>query len=128
MNIAPVEYYFADLLSVLESGRTSDGWSREALRLDYPTTSDGDLPPRELRLPPNLAFIGTVNVDETTHAFSPKVLDRAFTIEFAEADFTTYPPIAMTPAPKLSAHVQQQIFQQFSQQGRYPRVQKERIA
>lgn len=128
MNLAPVEYYFADLLSVLESGRTSDGWSREALRFDYPTNSDGDLPPRELRLPPNLAFIGTVNVDETSHAFSRKVLDRAFTIEFAETDFTTYPPLEIRAAPKLTPQIRQQLLQQYSQQGRYPRVQKERIA
>jgi hypothetical protein len=128
MNLARVEYYFADLLSVLESGRTSEGWSREALRLDYPTTSDGDLPPRELRLPPSLAFIGTVNVDETTHAFSPKVLDRAFTIEFVEADFAAYPPVAMTAVPSLTPQLQQDILQQFSQNGQFQRVAKDRIA
>jgi hypothetical protein len=36
MNLAHVEYYFADLLSVLESGRDCDGWTREPLRLIYP--------------------------------------------------------------------------------------------
>jgi hypothetical protein len=128
MNLARVEYYFADLLSVLESGRTADGWSREALRLDYPTTSDGDLPPRELRLPPNLAFVGTVNVDETTHAFSPKVLDRAFTIEFVDADFAAYPPAGMTAAPNLTPHLRQDILRQFSQNGTFQHVAKERIA
>ncbi len=127
MNLARVEYYFADFLSVLESGRTADGWSREALRIDYPTTSDGDLPPRELRLPPSLVFIGTVNVDETTHAFSPKVLDRAFTIEFIEADFTSYPPVGSTTAPSLTPQLQADMLQRFSQNGQFQRIAKERI-
>ena len=47
MNLAHVEYYFADLLSVLESGRDEDGWTREPLRLGYPDEAKGDLPPRE---------------------------------------------------------------------------------
>lgn len=44
------------------------------------------VPPR-LSVPPNLCIIGTVNVDETTFAFAPKVLDRAFVVEFEEMDF-----------------------------------------
>ncbi len=44
------------------------------------------VPPR-LSLPPNLCIVGTVNVDETTFAFAPKVLDRAFVVEFEEMDF-----------------------------------------
>lgn len=91
MNLAHVEYYFADLLSVIESGRDDEGWTREPLRLTYPDTLDDEVPPHELKLPPNLYIIGTVNMDETTHAFSPKVLDRAFTIELADVDFTSYP-------------------------------------
>ncbi len=91
MNLAHVEYYFADLLSVIESGRNDDGWTREPLRMTYPDTLEDEAPPRELYLPPNLYIIGTVNMDETTHAFSPKVLDRAFTIELADVDFTNYP-------------------------------------
>ncbi|MDQ3540049.1 MAG: hypothetical protein M3440_05120, partial [Chloroflexota bacterium] len=59
MNLAHVEYYFADLLSVFESGRDREGWTREPLRLTYPTTLDDDVPPHELRLPPNLYIIGT---------------------------------------------------------------------
>jgi 5-methylcytosine-specific restriction endonuclease McrBC GTP-binding regulatory subunit McrB len=42
--------------------------------------------PGELEIPPNVSFIGTVNVDETTHPFSPKVLDRANVIEFSDVD------------------------------------------
>ena len=83
MNLAHVEYYFADFLSVLESGRNKEGWTKESLRLER----IGNLP-----LPPNLYIIGTVNIDETTYMFSPKVLDRAFTLEFREVDFSDYPP------------------------------------
>ena len=87
MNLARVEYYFSDFLSALESG--------EPLRLMAPgeadesaAASDGsevDLP-AELEIPANVSFIGTVNVDETTHPFSPKVLDRANVLEFNEVD------------------------------------------
>jgi 5-methylcytosine-specific restriction endonuclease McrBC GTP-binding regulatory subunit McrB len=93
MNLAHVEYYFADFLSVLESGR-EEGWTKEALRLHSFGKSildqDGYPVPPELRLPPNLYIIGTVNIDETTYMFSPKVLDRAFTLEFREVDFSDY--------------------------------------
>ena len=94
MNLAHVEYYFADLLSVLESGRDEDGWTCEPLRLGYSDDAEGNLPPCELKLPPNLYIVGTVNVDETTHAFSPKVLDRAFTLELTDVDFRQYQPTA----------------------------------
>jgi YD repeat-containing protein len=96
MNLAHVEYYFADFLSVLESGRDEEGWTKEALRLHSFGKSildqDGYPVPPELRLPPNLYIIGTVNIDETTYMFSPKVLDRAFTLEFREVNFGNYPP------------------------------------
>lgn len=85
MNLARVEHYFVDFLSALESG--------EALHLhDVPEieegqTEEGGMPvPRRLHVPPNLFFIGTVNVDETTHFFSPKVLDRAFAIELDQVN------------------------------------------
>jgi 5-methylcytosine-specific restriction endonuclease McrBC GTP-binding regulatory subunit McrB len=89
-----VEYYFADFLSVLESGRVEKGWTKEALKLHSFSQSlfdqaQNEIPPT-LRLPPNLYIIGTVNIDETTYMFSPKVLDRAFTLEFREVDFSDY--------------------------------------
>lgn len=90
MNLARVEYYFGDLLSILESGRDEEGWSREPLRFTYPDDAEGDRPPREIFLPPNLYILGTINVDETTHTLSPKVLDRAFTLELNEADLEAY--------------------------------------
>jgi 5-methylcytosine-specific restriction protein B len=77
MNLSHVERYFADILSAIESEekiQLYDGGSR--------TTSDGKPIPRSVALPTNLFIIGTVNVDETTYMFSPKVLDRANVIEF----------------------------------------------
>lgn len=76
MNLSHVERYFADILSAIESGEEIplyEGGDRSV---------DGSFVPRKLRLPENLFIIGTVNVDETTYMFSPKVLDRANVIEF----------------------------------------------
>ena len=73
MNLSHVERYFADFLSVMESG--------EKISL-HPDVDWNDDIPAELVLPPNLFIIGTVNIDETTYMFSPKVLDRAHVIEF----------------------------------------------
>jgi 5-methylcytosine-specific restriction endonuclease McrBC GTP-binding regulatory subunit McrB len=127
MNLAHVEYYFADLLSVLESGRDEDGWTREPLRLGYPDDAAGDLPPRELRLPPNLYIVGTVNVDETTHAFSPKVLDRAFTLELTDVDFTTYPIPSASTQPGRSDHERKAILKDFARNDKFARVEKPTI-
>lgn len=93
MNLAHVEYYFADFLSVLESGREENGFTRESIKLhDNSEVETFEGIPRELKLPPNLYIIGTVNMDETTYAFSPKVLDRAFVVEFHDVDLKNYPP------------------------------------
>lgn len=73
MNLSHVERYFADFLSVMESG--------ESIPL-HKGTAMKDKVPSDLSVPPNLFVIGTVNIDETTNMFSPKVLDRANTIEF----------------------------------------------
>ena len=70
MNLSVVERYFADFLSAMESGEPIKLW-------------DGnDDVPAEIKLPNNVFIIGTINVDETTYMFSPKVLDRANVIEF----------------------------------------------
>jgi hypothetical protein len=79
MNLAHVERYFADFLSGLES--------RKPLLPDLLEGSRGEWQLRSTTttlqpLPRNLFVVGTVNVDETTYMFSPKVLDRAFTFEF----------------------------------------------
>jgi 5-methylcytosine-specific restriction endonuclease McrBC GTP-binding regulatory subunit McrB len=97
MNLSHVEYYFADFLSVLESGRDKEKnyLTKESIKLhDKSSILDNDDQeiPKEIYLPPNLYIIGSVNIDETTYMFSPKVLDRAFTIEFREIDFDSYNP------------------------------------
>jgi 5-methylcytosine-specific restriction endonuclease McrBC GTP-binding regulatory subunit McrB len=73
MNMSHVERYFADFLSVMES-------KGEISLYTEGTVNNGV--PSKLTLPPNLFIIGTVNIDETTYMFSPKVLDRANAIEF----------------------------------------------
>jgi MoxR-like ATPase len=69
MNLAHVEYYFAKFLSAMET-RATDGVGEIELA-----------PGTEVLLPPNLLFVGTVNIDETTRGFADKVYDRAQLIE-----------------------------------------------
>lgn len=69
MNLSHVERYFADFLSAIESGQPIPLYSNDDENY-------------ELDIPDNLLIVCTVNVDETTYMFSPKVLDRANTIEF----------------------------------------------
>lgn len=96
MNLAPVEHYFSDFLSVAESReRKGVRIGSDPLPIDLPTVPGaGQLDPesdlRGIELPSNLRVIGTANMDETTHLFSPKVLDRAFTIEFDDPDLTSF--------------------------------------
>ncbi len=78
MNLSHVERYFADFLSAMESN--------EALPLHSETDDWKDTTPAKIKLPKNLFIIGTVNIDETTYMFSPKVLDRANVIEFRITD------------------------------------------
>jgi MoxR-like ATPase len=85
MNLSHVERYFADFLSAMERPKGAlelhSSGSNELTRL--PRFKDDDTGvPRRLPFPRNLFVIGTVNVDETTYMFSPKVLDRANVIEF----------------------------------------------
>ncbi len=80
MNLSHVERYFADFLSAMES--------KEDIPL-HPATEEWDenigVPPN-ISFPQNLFIIGTVNIDETTYMFSPKVLDRASVIEFSVSE------------------------------------------
>lgn len=111
MNLAPVEQYFAEFLSVLESRKLlSDGTitSEPLIKTDIFSKyadqlhRDLDITDTEtykavydrlkndgLRLPSNLIVVGTVNMDETTHQFSRKVIDRAMTIEMNIEDAET---------------------------------------
>jgi energy-coupling factor transporter ATP-binding protein EcfA2 len=73
MNLSHVERYFSDFLSAMESGGEI---------MLHSGLGEIDGVPGSICIPPNLFIIGTVNVDETTYSFSPKVLDRANVIEF----------------------------------------------
>ncbi|MCQ2217452.1 MAG: AAA family ATPase [Paludibacteraceae bacterium] len=101
MNLAPVEQYFAEYLSVIESRKLEDGkivtdplLKKEVqewyLTLVSTLTNDENLHEQFLNegisIPQNLFVVGTVNMDETTFSFSRKVLDRAMTIEMNEVD------------------------------------------
>lgn len=90
MNLARVEYYFSDILSLMETKRldgngnivTEKLISKEQFGRDTASFDKyGDV-----YIPQNLYIIGTVNMDETTFPFSKKVLDRANTIEFNKVD------------------------------------------
>ena len=97
MNLARVEYYFAQVLSVLES-RRRDPQSGMVSSTDYlfnpamrdRLASENNAPEVQalasLRFGPNVYLIGTVNIDETTHPFSKKVLDRANVLEVNDVD------------------------------------------
>lgn len=150
MNLAPVEQYFAEFLSVLESRKLLDDSktitseslidadifaSKDyelklqdellGLELKEESEADGDvriisgklsdekqkiydkLKKEGLRIPSNLIVVGTVNMDETTHQFSRKVIDRAMTIEMNIEDsedpfnkfFTESKDLEYSPSP-----------------------------
>lgn len=80
MNMSYVERYFADFLSAMESKEAIPLWNG-CTDLDE-DDEEWDETPTSIKLPSNLFIIGTINVDETTYMFSPKVLDRANVIEF----------------------------------------------
>jgi 5-methylcytosine-specific restriction protein B len=73
MNLSHVERYFSDFLSAMESKSYIDLHSENKFIGKVPS---------KIKLPKNLFIVGTVNIDETTYMFSPKVLDRANVIEF----------------------------------------------
>ncbi|MBA3916315.1 MAG: DUF3578 domain-containing protein, partial [Acidobacteriales bacterium] len=79
MNLAHVERYFADVLSGMESGQPCLPNLVKGADGAWRVRPQG---PDRIPLPRNLWIVGTVNVDETTYMFSPKVLDRANTFEF----------------------------------------------
>ena len=122
MNLAPVEQYFAEYLSVVESRKadingniTTDPIlkkSEEQWYFDFTASLTNDEATRirfntdGICLPQNLIVIGTVNMDETTFSFSRKVLDRAMTIEMNEVDLKEglaerYEPIGKLGATEL---------------------------
>lgn len=102
MNLAPVEQYFAEYLSIIETRQVQG----ENIGTDYIISkasfenhalysqllADLSLDENEfsegISIPNNLVVIGTVNMDETTHSFSRKVVDRAMTFEMNNVDLT----------------------------------------
>ncbi|MEC0174349.1 AAA family ATPase [Paenibacillus favisporus] len=96
MNLARVEYYFSDVLSVIETQE----WKQDRIVTSKLINHESLLPEDQsvygdLSIPDNVYLIGTVNMDETTHPFSKKVLDRANTIEFNYIDLQQYPSLAL---------------------------------
>ncbi len=82
MNLSHPEQYLAPILSAMET----QGW------IDlHQLGDDAELPPMRVRYPANLAIIGTLNLDETTHGLSDKVLDRAYTLEFWKINVAAFP-------------------------------------
>ncbi|WP_051538267.1 McrB family protein [Butyrivibrio proteoclasticus] len=82
MNLARVEHYFSDYLSIIETRRFNNG---EIITSQISTGAE-DEKYKNIYLPENLYLVGTVNMDETTYPFSKKVLDRANTIEFSDVN------------------------------------------
>ena len=115
MNMAPVEEYFAEFLSAIESRSTDENGEyitdpiikpfkkfgeKEGKAMLIHLLGDADpidknplavhLYEKGLTLPPNLMVMGTVNMDETTFSFSRKVLDRAMSVEMNEVDYDKF--------------------------------------
>lgn len=99
MNLAPVEHYFSDFLSVAETrSRLGGRVVSDALPIELPIAPPEGVDPyvnlRNIHLPTNMRVVGTANMDESTHSFSPKVLDRAFTIELDDPVLTDFASVA----------------------------------
>lgn len=87
MNLARPEYYLAPILSALETKERTIDLGAPAEEMQMVT---GEMLRNPLRLPLNVALIGTVNVDESTYALSDKLLDRANVIELTEVDLDAF--------------------------------------
>ena len=111
MNLAPVEHYFAEYLSAIESVKEKDDvYScdpliadkkidfRQLLLGDGYTESQEIYEKHGLIIPKNLFVVGTVNVDETTHQFSRKVLGRAMTLLMNDVDFSSMTAMPTDPS------------------------------
>jgi hypothetical protein len=97
MNLARVEQYFAEVLSRIEDRRPAAGGGHESGPLLNTVCGESAAEWAPVGLTANLALVGTVNMDETTHGFSRKVLDRAFTMELSDVDLSRWGPQAVGP-------------------------------
>lgn len=110
MNLAHVEYYFSQFLSAMEEERPADRritlLSKRVQQI-LNAAGQSQLVERlaQVRIPTNLFFTGTINVDETTQPISDKVMDRANTLEFFRVDLEKIPLPVDPPEPlSISAH------------------------
>ena len=115
MNLAPVEEYFAEFLSAIESRSLDENGNYTTDPIIAPFKEFGkemcedmlkqllgearhteanplaiQFEEKGLTLPPNLMVMGTVNMDETTFSFSRKVLDRAMSVEMNEVNYDDF--------------------------------------
>ena len=95
MNLARAEHYLADILSAMET---------RARELPLAGTFDA------VHLPPNVFLSGTVNIEEGTHPFGAKVLDRANVIEFADVRFARTGQVSPTSLPDIMPGERERLF------------------
>jgi hypothetical protein len=122
MNLSRVEHYFSDFLSCIESRTALADGSVEQEGINLHASSDSletedsefDEISSTIEIPLNFYVTGTVNIDDTTHMFSPKVLDRANVIEFNDVylgeepintgfKLSSFPNFTTYSKPELSA-------------------------
>ncbi|GAA0406222.1 hypothetical protein GCM10009133_13570 [Cocleimonas flava] len=120
MNLSKVEHYFSDFLSCLESrDKQLDGTvTQEGINLyaghDFIPTDDQEYDEisSTINIPLNLYVTGTVNIDDTTYMFSPKVLDRANVLEINEVYFGDEPiegGLKLTSIPDYSKYTKSEL-------------------
>ena len=107
MNISRVEYYFADLLSVLEYPK--DQWKLKVMNVPYEFIPPVKLEDGNVIIPPNSYFVGTANKDDSTFTITDKVYDRAITMEFVDKN-APFAVIDDVKTVKLSASKLEKLF------------------
>lgn len=107
MNISRVEYYFADLLSVLEY--PVEDWKLKIMNVPHTFVPPIKLENGYVRIPENSYFVGTANRDDSTFTITDKVYDRAITLDFETRNqaFTVYDE---APTIRLSGSYFRQLF------------------
>ncbi len=93
MNLAQPEHYFADAMSAMETGEDLVLHDGDAAKVQVP---------QRIPWPTNLYIVGTVNVDETTRPFSPKLLDRANVIDLSDVDIAAFMTTLTGREPNLA--------------------------
>lgn len=107
MNISRVEYYFADLLSVLEYPK--DQWKLKVMNVPYDFIPPVKLEDGNVIIPPNSYFVGTANKDDSTFTITDKVYDRAITMEFNDKN-APFAVLDDVKTVRLSASKLEQLF------------------